>query len=115
MSQSQTQLTRNLQLIKMKIGQEIKAKKVPHKEGHYVICNFDLKTGKSYFMGFEKITLWDRISTFIGHHSFLLSFPFLLATFLSWVFLPFPYNLPIGISFFIVGFLIKRMEIIRCP
>ena len=49
-------------------------KKTPTKDGYYTEMEMDMKTGKSKFVGFRKITFQDRVDGFVIEHPFLIPF-----------------------------------------
>jgi len=62
--------------MKMEIGQEIKGNS-PSKAGYFTKCSIDMKTGKSYFLGYERIKLSDKIEDLFWenrHIVFILMF-----------------------------------------
>ena len=60
---------------------------VKTKKGYYTKMEMDMKTGKSKFIGFEKITFQDKVDSFVTNHQLLISFlsviSLLVASFLS--------------------------------
>ena len=41
---------------------------VKTKKGYYTKMEMDMKTGKSKFIGFEKITFQDKVDSFVTNH-----------------------------------------------
>jgi len=50
-----------------------KSKKGEDREGYYTLMELDMRTGKSKFIGYEKITFEDKLIDFYTDHHFLLS------------------------------------------